>query len=318
MIDKSKGKREISIDDMIFNTTSTIAPFILDDVVDVSPTNNTENTGDSKPTRVIGETELTTDLRGQILSNFSLEENLGLKLTNSNAIDLENVPSPREYIEGIEKAHQELLENGKIEPRIKLGIPHLERKLEGGLKRGELTVVGAFNNPERKVSFNLPTIHQRNKTAPMGETESRDPNPDSLKAAGYTVSGHPISELEAIRQRNAENIEAFNKERNKAFAPVFEAATARRYLYKDLITRMNEEIKNGPLGDTVCVTSVTGVGGRLQFVLQIKMMKKRDGTERPSYKALNRAKAFKIYFILLKRKYMKEIREAEEKVMERE
>ena len=318
MIDKSKDKREVSIDDVIFNTTSTIARFTLDDVVDVSPTNNTENTGDSKPTGVIGETELTTDLRGQILSNFSLEENLGLKLTNSNAIDLENVPSPREYIEGIEKAHQELLENGKIEPRIKLGIPHLERKLEGGLKRGELTVIGAFNNPERKVSFDLPIIHQRNKAATMGETESRNPNPDSMQAAGYKVSEYPISDLEAIRRQNAEKIKAFTEERNKAFAPIFDAAKARRHLYKDLIARLNDEIKNGPLGDTVYVTSVTSVGGRLQFDLQVKMTKLRDGTERPSFKALNRAKAFKIYFILLKRKYMREIKEAEEKVMERE
>ena len=160
------------------------------------------------------------------------------------------------YAEGIQKAYDELLANGTIPDNIPLGIPHLEGKLSGGLKREELTAITAFSDPTRQVGFDLPIIRQK-------------------------------------------------------FGPTFDAAVARRHLYKDLLIRMNEEINKGPLKGMVIFTGVTHTRiapAPIQFVFSVTW----------SHKSRNRMKAYDKYFNSLKTKYLLEIIEAEAKVMERE
>lgn len=107
------------------------------------------------------------------------------------------------------------------------------------------------------------------------------------------------------------------------FAPTFNAQVARRHLYKALLIRMNKELKEGPLEGTLFVTGVGRDGNSnsvdsVRFVLDVKMMMDKAGNAVPSFKAINRSKAYKGYLAALRLKYAQEIIDAEQKVMERE
>lgn len=99
----------------------------------------------------------------------------------------------------------------------------------------------------------------------------------------------------------------------KNFAPTFDAAVARRHLYKDLLKRMNAEVDAGPLKGILFFHSVLRVPdsqlkGGIEFDFSMK------GSD---FRYYNRLKAFTGYLLQLRDKYLKEILDADAKVMER-
>lgn len=146
-------------------------------------------------------------------------------------------------------------------------------------------------------------------TTPINEGEIKDEKFE-LQPIDHQLYPTTIRELE-------------NLPLSRQFAPVFSAEVARRHLYKSLIVRMNEELAQGPLAGLITITGVHRENDpkaliSVSFELTVKMITTRSGDLRPSFKAMNRSKAYETYFTNLRRKYVLEIRESEDKVMERE
>lgn len=97
------------------------------------------------------------------------------------------------------------------------------------------------------------------------------------------------------------------------FAPVFDAAVARRHLFKDLLKRLNAEVDAGPLKGILFFHSVLRVPkAQLKDGIEIDFSMK--GTD---FRHYNRLKAYTGYLLQLRQKYVDEILGAEAKVMER-
>lgn len=107
------------------------------------------------------------------------------------------------------------------------------------------------------------------------------------------------------------------------FAPIFDQARAQRHLYKSLIVRMNEELSQGPLAGLLFITgarrnNTPGVLVDMTFEFTVKMRKTKSGEKLPSYRAMNRYRAYAAYFESLRKKYIRAVHEADKQVMERE
>lgn len=91
----------------------------------------------------------------------------------------------------------------------------------------------------------------------------------------------------------------------RQFAPVFDAAVARRHIYKDLLIRLNAEVQKGPLAGHVFFTGVTTAPPGSEFNRQFMF------TMTWTCKARNRMKSYSGYFDQLRRKYLLEIDETD-------
>lgn len=170
-----------------------------------------------------------------------------------------------------------------------------------------------------------PILRQRNlPDKSVGERESWmdlyrvDPGPDRPDHKLDPLLTEPLPEGKTVFAETP----TIHSE-SSVLVPVFNAVLARRHLYKSLIVRMNEELAQGPLAGLITITGVRrendpNVLISVSFELTVKMVTTRSGDLRPSFKAMNRSKAYATYFTNLRRKYILEIRESEDKVMERE